>query len=100
MTNLCRIFNFCDLETHAIEDACMERMDRYYGSMIDGEEILLCPKCLHIAKGSYYKKYFYRDHGDHLGELSQGDKSIAIMKGIVLTYSFFNDFNYISYSAD
>jgi len=77
----------------------MERMDNYYGSLIDGEKILLCPTCLYIAKGTL-KKYFYRDHRDHLGELSQGDKSIAIMKGIVLSYSFFNDFNYISYSTD
>ena len=99
MTNLCQILKFCDNESHANMDQCMERMDDYYGAMNGEETILICPKCLYIAKGSY-KKYFYRDHGDHLGELSQGDKSIVIMKGIVLTYSFFNDFNYISYSTD
>ena len=94
ISNLCQIFKFCANESHANMHQCMKTMDDYYGAMVDGEKMLLCPKCLYIAKGSF-KKYFYRDHGDHLGELSQGDKSIAIMKGIVLSYSFFNDFNYI-----
>ena len=80
-------------------DECMERMDEYYGAMVGEDTILICTKCLHIAKGSY-KKFFYRDHGDHLGELSQGEKSIAIMKGIVLTYSFFNVFKYIYNSTN
>ena len=71
MSKLCQIFEYCDNESHVNMDQCMKRMDDYYGAMVGKDTILICPKCLYIAKGSF-KKYFYRDHGDHLGELSGG----------------------------
>ena len=64
-------------------DACMQRMDRYYGAMVRGQTILFCSKCQYICAGQSRKKVFYRDHGVHLGELSGGDKLLGIMKGIV-----------------
>ena len=82
MSNQCKIFNFCDLENHANVDACLKRMDRYYGAMIAGDTIFFCSKCLYLCEGESRKKVFYRDHGDHLGELALGDKMNGILKGI------------------
>jgi len=78
--NKCRVFPYCDLLSHEDMSTCCNRMDGYYGAVVGGSEILFCAKCRHISHGAE-KRVFYRDHGDHLEEITIADKMLGIMRG-------------------
>ena len=84
-SNECKVFPYCDLLSHEDMSTCCNRMDSYYGAMVGGSEILFCGKCLYISHGAE-KRVFYRDHGDHLEELTIADKMLGIMRGIYFIY--------------
>jgi len=81
--NSCKIFQYCDLPSHDDVDKCCQRMDDYYGIMLGGSNVLVCNACQTISGGEFQKNVFYRDHGNHLGELSTPEKIHSILKGYI-----------------
>ena len=76
----CKIFKFCQLLSHKDLFACRMARDAYYGEHTGRELLLVCPTCLTLCHQEDDHVRFYQMHGQHLGKLNVGDKSLAIMK--------------------
>ena len=76
----CKIFKFCNLNSHANTFDCRMARDAYYGHHTGRENVLVCTACLVLCHQEDDRTKFYQLHSMHLGKLNTADKSLAIFK--------------------